>query len=467
MSELLKDAAVMREIDAFISENRDRIVQDIARLVAVPSVEGSPEPDAPYGPAPKEALDCTVSIARDLGLKASLCGNRLACAEIGGDWREGYLATITHVDVVPAGDGWDGDPFTLREREGYLLGRGVTDDKGPSVLCLYALKYLQDSGRTLRYPILSIFGSSEETGMQDLDWYLANYPAPLFCLSPDASFPVINGEKGIYHARLVSRHTPDRVLSIDGGIASNVVAAKCSALVHAEHLSDSSTVSVCETEPGVWKLSAAGVGAHASTPEEGVNAIGLIIDYLLDNAIPGPSELPYFRFLQKLHCASDGSGLGLQCSDGRFTPLTAVGGKISTENGVITQTFDSRYVTTTSGEKITAILREHAGSAADVFVESDAVPFYIEPDDPAIVACINCYRAVTGEKDAMPMTIGGGTYARHFPKACAFGPEHDDRPMPDFCGSIHGANEAASLSDLLEALKIYILSLLAMEELDF
>ena len=29
-------------------------------------------------------------------------------------------------------------PYTVRVRDGWLLGRGVADDKGPSILCLYA-----------------------------------------------------------------------------------------------------------------------------------------------------------------------------------------------------------------------------------------------------------------------------------------------------------------------------------------
>ena len=34
-------------IDAFAENNRDNILRDITRLVAVPSVEGTPEPGAP------------------------------------------------------------------------------------------------------------------------------------------------------------------------------------------------------------------------------------------------------------------------------------------------------------------------------------------------------------------------------------------------------------------------------------
>ncbi len=302
--------------------------------------------------------------------------------------------------------------------------------------------------------------------MDDIGYYLAEYPAPLFCVSPDSDFPAVNGEKGIYHARLVSRHQPDRVLDIAGGVAPNAVAAAATARVRADALRDGGGVHAEQLEPGLWQLSAAGISGHASMPEGTVSAIALLVDYLLENGIPGPDELPYFHLLQRLHRNTDGSGLGLQSADGRFTPLTAVGGKISTENGVIAQTIDCRYGTTMSGEKITALLRSAAGKAADVQEDSDEAPFYMEPDHPAIQACIDSYRAVTGE-DTRPQTIGGGTYARHFPKACSFGPEHRDRPMPDFCGPIHGVNEAAGLGDLLEALKIYILTLLRLEELDY
>ena len=92
--------------------------------------------------------------------------------------------------------------------------------------------------------------------------------------------------------------------------------------------------------------------------------------------------------------------------------------------------------------------------------------FYIEADTPAIKACIDTYNEVTGE-NATPFTMGGGTYARHFPYAVSFGPEHSDIVLPEFGGPMHGANEAAPIDKLLEALKIYIIALLRLEEIDF
>ena len=74
--------------------------------------------------------------------------------------------------------------------------------------------------------------------MDDIGYYLAEYPAPLFCVSPDSDFPAVNGEKGIYHARLISRHQSDRVLDISGGVAPNAVAAAATARVRADALRD-------------------------------------------------------------------------------------------------------------------------------------------------------------------------------------------------------------------------------------
>jgi len=460
------DESRLSDIKRFAETHERDIVRDIARLVRIPSVEGPAEPGAPFGIESRKALDCALQIAEELSLDTVNCENKIGYATIGTDHGQGYLATITHVDVVPAGDGWSADPFTLREREGYLIGRGVMDDKGPSVLCLYALKYLKDSGLSLRYPVRALLGSNEETGMGDLEHYTANYPAPLFCFSPDADFPLIHGEKGIYHGRLISRHTPVNVLEMTGGVAPNAVPAKASALVLAEALHSTDTVSAEQLEPGLWKLSALGISGHASMPEGTVNAIGRIVDYLLENNIPTAEELPYFRFLARLHAATDGSGLGLQSSDDYFTPLTAVGGKISTENGIFTQTIDCRYGISTSGDRISALLRDAAGDAAEIQVDADNAPFYLTLDNPAIQACMESYNLITGE-NARPFTIGGGTYARHFPNAAAFGPEHPERPAPDFAGPIHGIDEAARLSDLMEALKIYIVALLRLEELDY
>ena len=455
-----------RDLDLFVEENENAIFRDIARLVAINSVEGEAAPGAPFGPGPKAALELGLEIARELGLRAVNCADKIGYAQLGEGPEDRYLATITHLDVVPTGDGWEHDPFTMREREGWIIGRGVMDDKGPSVLCLYALKYLKERNIPLKYPIRALLGANEETGMGDVEYYLANYPAPLFCFSPDANFPLCNGEKGIYHGRMLFRVPLNRIRDIRGGIVANAIPDKAEATVEAEHLESKERVTVEKLEPGLWRVSTVGLGGHASLPEGTVNAIGVLVDYLLDNGVGDEKEQRMLHLLQKLHCDWRGTGLGVQADDGLFQPLTIVGGVIGVENGHVFQTLDSRYPTNTSGAQIAGIIQKLAGDLAEITVDRDAEPFYMALDNPAVQVCIRAYNAVTGE-NAAPYTIGGGTYARDFPNAVSFGPEHPERPMPDFAGPIHGVDEAASKAYLLEALKVYILALTELEKLEF
>ena len=457
--------ALRKDIEAFVEQHTGSVFRDIARLVAVDSVEGEAAPGAPFGIGPRRALDLGLEIARELGLGTVDCEGKLGYAYVGGD-SDRYLATITHLDVVPVGDGWKEGPFTMREREGWIIGRGVMDDKGPSVLCLYALKYLKDKNVPLKYPVRALLGANEETGMGDVEHYLKNYPAPLFCFSPDANFPLCNGEKGIYHGRIISKLPLGQIVDIHGGIAANVIPDKAEATVRADVLAGSDTVQVEQLAPGLWHLLALGKGGHASLPAGTRNAIGVLVNYLLDNNIGDENDRAFLQLIEKLHRAWDGTALGVQADDGNFEPLTIVGGVIGVEDGRMFQTVDSRYPTTTSGEQIAAGIRAHAGKIADVTVDHDSAPFYMPLDNPAVQVCVEAYNAVTGE-NAKPYTIGGGTYARHFPNAVAFGPEHPERPMPAFAGPIHGVDEAACKEWLLEALKVYILALIELEKLDF
>lgn len=454
-----------RDIDKFCEENYENIFRDIARLVAIDSVEGEPEENAPFGKGPAKALDEALKITEELGLEGYNCEGKMGYALLGEN-SDKYLATITHLDVVPAGEGWKEDPFKMRRKDGWIIGRGVMDDKGPSVLCLYALKYLKEHNVPLKYPVRALLGVNEETGMLDVEHYLANYPAPLFCFSPDANFPLCNGEKGIFQGKIVSKMPLGNIVDIKGGVAANVIPDKVRAKVKAEKLASTENVEAVELEKGLWSLEAKGIGGHASLPEGTRNAIGVMVDYLLDNKVADENEEKFLSFLKLLHDDWTGAKLGVAADDGRFEPLTIVGGVIGIEDGHIFQSLDSRFPTNTNGAKITAQIQEKAGDVAEVMMLRESEPFYMSLDNPAVQICINSYNDVTGE-NAKPYTIGGGTYARDFPNAVSFGPEHPERPMPDFAGPIHGAEEGASEEYLIEALKVYILALMELQKLEF
>lgn len=456
-------------IDAFAEHNRDNILRDITRLVAVPSVEGTPEPGAPFGKGPKAALDKALEIAAELGLDTHNAEGYIGWAQTGpiADGQK-YLATITHTDVVPEGNGWDADPYTVRVRDGWLLGRGVADDKGPSILCLYALKYLKDNGVTLKYPVRALLGANEETNMHDVDYFAAHFEQPAFCFTPDAEFPVCNGEKGGFGGELVSPVLENGVIvDFVGGVAHNAVPdrAACTVRLPESALKQTEGVTFEAGENGTTIIRGWGKSGHAAMPQGTVNAIGLIVTCLLESKVCPPAETTYLQVLHTLHATTDGSALGIAASDDVFDPLTIIGGTIEMKDGRLRQSFDCRYPTSTTAEHLTEMMTQVCGTAATLENVSSRVPFYIAADSPAIQTLITTYNDVTGE-NKKPFTMGGGTYARHFPYAVSFGPEHTDIELPEFAGPMHGANEGTPFEKLIEALKIYILALLRLQEIE-
>ena len=73
-----------------------------------------------------------MDVARRQGLSIVDCDGYVAYGELAGETPE-QVATIAHVDVVPAGEGWTVEPYALTRREGVLMGRGVLDDKGAAL----------------------------------------------------------------------------------------------------------------------------------------------------------------------------------------------------------------------------------------------------------------------------------------------------------------------------------------------
>lgn len=460
------------KIGSFIEKNSSKIVEDIGRLVAQRSVEdfSTAAQGAPFGQGPRRALDTALQIATEMELETHDGDGYVGWAQLQGK-EEGHLATITHVDVVPEGEGWTGDPYIMREREGWIIGRGVADDKGPSVLCLYLAKFykeLMQEGYEMRYGLRVLLGCSEETGMNDVPYYLERNPQPLFCFSPDAEFPVCYGEKGHLNGAFVAEGLSGNLVEFAGGIANNVVPDRATCLVkYAGEMPAGTDRITVEQEGDCLRLRAVGVGAHAAFPQGGVNAIALLVDYLLQNELCTEKEAAFLRLLKTLHDATDGSGLGIACRDEVFDPLTIVGGVIELKDGCLRQYVDSRYPTAITAEEIQKKCSALAAQAGGKFEVARAEkPFYLPPETPAIQVLLQTYNEVSG-RDEKPFTMGGGTYARCFANAASYGPERLDAVKPDFAGNMHGADEATNVQELLDALKIYILAIYRLQKLDF
>ena len=469
----MADEMLKAEAKAFVEENWEDIVKDIEGLVAIRSVEDLDHAtdEMPYGPASYEALCKGVEIAERLGLDAHNCDGHIGYADVPGD-SERQIAMIAHTDIVPEGSGWTFDPFKLTRKDGYLIGRGVLDDKGPFVLELYCAKFFAEraerTGERLPYTIRCIIGNNEETEMADVEWYLERYPQPEFLFSPDADFPLICGEKGGYSATIRSGKVSDVIVDFCGGTVGNAVAGEATALVRADAaaLPAAERITVEAVEGGLARISAEGIGAHASTPAGSINAIGLLVDYLLENGLFSEGEKSFLEMEKLVFGSTDGSTLDIASSDDLFDPLTCIGGTIRTVDGVFEQTIDSRYPTSITGDEITrrvgALCEAHG---CTLTVDLDMVPFSTDPNSDGIQALVRTYNEYTGRNDK-PFTIGGGTYARHFKAGGAFGPNDPNFPMPDWIGAEHSADEGFSEEQFKRALEIYIVSVARLAELE-
>ena len=466
----------LAEADAFIDERWEDIVSDIAALVAVPSVVdwSAATPESPSGPAAHDGLRAAVELARKLGFSAHDDAGEIGWADLPGA-SDTQLALICHADVVVPGVGWTGDPWTMRRKDGFLLGRGVLDDKGPLVLSLYCMRFFaeraQAAGAPLPYSIRMLMGTNEETGtMRDVRHYLATQPAPAFLFTPDAEFSVCYGEKGQFDAAFTSEKFEGGAI-VDfttGDAAKNAVPSQATLIVRADAaaLPAAEGFAIESAGDGLARIVATGRGGHASLPEGTVNAIDMICRYALDEGLCTEPEQKFLRMARRIMASTDGSSIGIDSRDEYFDPLTCIAGTIHFKEGRLRLTIDVRYPTSTNPEAMLAALAPVAAEGnATVECTQSMPPFLTKPDTAPIRALVDSYHDATG-LDGEPFTIGGGTYAREFPRAASFGPSDPHDEWPAWVGPMHGADEGVSEESLKRAMRTYLLAIKRLMEID-
>ncbi|HIZ78776.1 MAG TPA: Sapep family Mn(2+)-dependent dipeptidase [Candidatus Lachnoclostridium stercorigallinarum] len=182
------------KILAKVDELSQEMIRTIIRMVQIDSVEAEAEPDAPFGRGVKKALDAALQLAEEMGFSAVNVDNYMGYASYGES--EDYVCAVGHLDVVPVGTGWKQPPFSGYMKDGVIYSRGVLDNKGPIFSCLYALYALKELGIRPDRQIRILFGCDEETGFEDLKYYLSKEKPPVMGFTPDCKYPVVYAERG-------------------------------------------------------------------------------------------------------------------------------------------------------------------------------------------------------------------------------------------------------------------------------
>jgi len=176
---------------------KDQFINDLTTLINIHSVLVDYLPDAtpPFGKNIQAALDLILSIGERDGFHTFSVDNYAGVIEMGEGEEIGILG---HLDVVPVQDGWSVGPFSGEIIDGKMVGRGVNDDKGPTMASYYAMKWIKDAGIPLNKRIRLILGTDEESGMRCIKHYLTKHEPSSMAFAPDAVFPLIYAEKGIH-----------------------------------------------------------------------------------------------------------------------------------------------------------------------------------------------------------------------------------------------------------------------------
>lgn len=453
------------DLNSKINELKDELIESVQGIIRIKSVEDEAKDGMPFGEGVSRSLDYALKIAEDLGFKTVNLDGHVGYAEYGEG--EEYVAALGHLDVVPEGDGWKYPAYGAEIHDGKIYGRGTTDDKGPIIASLYGLKAIKELNLPLSKRVRIIFGTNEETGSKDIEHYLEYEKAPVAGFTPDADFPIINGEKGITIFDIVkSFEKQDKgeitIESIKGGVASNVVSSLCESRLKAKNpkkicdlIKENAEKHGIKAEVNMDNeeilLRVFGVSAHGSTPEKGVNAIMQSIKLLAMLNLPNGDLKDLLVFLDKnIGENVYGENFGIFLED-------SVSGKVSFNVGVINLnskegrlTLNLRYpVTKTLEDMMNPFNKRIEGTGIKVENFEHQKPLYFSPDSPLIQTLQKVYKEETG-KDGELISIGGGTYAKEMPNTVAFGPIFPGEP-----DVIHKPNEYIKIEDLILISKIY------------
>lgn len=460
------------ELDGRISEwidaHRSEIVETTQALLRVASVKGPAAPGAPFGAETVQALESALSVAAQFGLATKNVDGYAAHAE----WTAPGMASdapivgvLAHVDVVPPGTGWSHPPFGAEIVGGKIYARGASDDKGPAMAGLWAILALKACGAALTHRLRLILGADEESGFGCVKYYFAHEEMPVTGFTPDAMFPLVYAEKGIANAVLTRPASPEgeriHLESLSGGERPNMVPDTAAALLSdgpqpwtatVARLNAVVGITTEETADGKLQVTAKGISAHGSTPDNGVNAVAVMCDALLmlDHH---ENQVNVIQQIQKWASDTKGLSLGIAGKDEVAGALTCNLGMAEIADGQASLTFNIRYPVTWNSEDLRRCLEVGiAGSGWALAALTDQPPLYVPLDDPLVATLLDVYREETGDL-AAPMTMGGGTYARAMTKGVAFGMEFPNSDPGD--GGAHEKDECITVDNLIRATKIY------------
>ncbi|SEF55356.1 succinyl-diaminopimelate desuccinylase [Caloramator fervidus] len=458
------------DLNQKIDSMREEIIKSTQEILKIKSVEDTPKEGMPFGEGVAKALDYALNLSNQLGFKTVNLDGYVGYAEYGEG--EDYIAVLGHLDVVPEGDGWIYPPYGAEIHDGKIYARGALDDKGPIIAALYGLKAIKDLNLPISKRIRIIFGTNEETGSNDIPYYLKYEKPPVAGFTPDAEFPLIHAEKGLTVFNIVKdlQRKPSgdiEIKYIKGGQRANMVPDYCEAGLRVKNkelienklkeFNDKGFDLKLEEKDDLLAVKAYGISAHGSTPELGKNAIMILFAFLGELDLPESDIKDFINFMNKyVGFETKGESFGCYLKD-ETGELSFNVGVIDMNEDKVTVSLNLRYPCTYKLEDMMNPFNkriEELGIKVEDFSHQE--PLYFAKDHELVQKLMKVYREFVND-DSEPLAIGGGTYAKEMPNTLAFGPLFPGKP-----DVIHKPNEYIEIEDLIMITKIYAKAMLEL-----
>jgi acetylornithine deacetylase/succinyl-diaminopimelate desuccinylase-like protein len=166
-----------QNLDNYIRNTRAEFEDKLATLVEIPSVSSDPEHQADI----HKCGETAAQYLRALGAEAECVptpGNPVVFGSLVTGKGNPTVTIYNHMDVQPADPSeWHKAPFTFFKEGDRYSGRGTTDDKGPALTALLAVRYAVEHGIPLNYKF--IWELEEEIGSPNFEHFIKHNKARL------------------------------------------------------------------------------------------------------------------------------------------------------------------------------------------------------------------------------------------------------------------------------------------------
>lgn len=430
---------------------QDQALEALKEDIRINSVydEKTRTEENPFGLGVRKALDFIAEKGEELGFKADLCDHYASELSYG----EGKIIDIyAHQDVVPVSSHWESDPFYPTIKDGVMYARGSADDKGPGIAALYGAKIALDQGWLEGCRLRIIFGGNEERGSLCLEHYFHEMKKeyPFLGFSPDADYPLIFAEKGIFTYKATYKLADKRIPSFYFGTATNIVLDEAGLKIADPAINEESLKAYLSKHPevkGTFKdgfVSFKGQASHGSVPWNGVNAGLHLFNYLGSNLNIKP-----FTDLFLDYEKGDGKPFKGDFTSDYFDSSSYCAGIFDYDGEKLTVLINMRLPENVSGEKGAFNARKMT-SADEIELLGGSPALIVDPDSALVKSLMKAYQEETGDYKSKPLAIGGGTYARDSKNSVAFGME-----FPGVDSKMHQDGEFMRIEDFNKSIAIY------------